>query len=134
VYRPVTTLTFAVDHALHGVRPLGYHLLNVLLHAAVAVLAAVVGRRVTGDGAIAFVTALLFATHPVHTEAVTSVVGRAEVLAALFGLAAWLVIDRRASLGRDLAAALLLLLSALSKESGVTFLGAIALAALLGRG
>ncbi|HLY38545.1 MAG TPA: tetratricopeptide repeat protein [Candidatus Binatia bacterium] len=134
IYRPVTTLSFALDHALHGVRPLGYHLVNVLLHAAVAVLAAAVVRRVTGDTTVAFVTALLFATHPVHTEAVTSVVGRAELLAALFGLAAWLAIDPRASLGRDVGAAILLLLSVLSKESGVTFLGVVALAAVLGRG
>src|SRR5436190_473408 len=134
IYRPVTTLSFALDHALHGVRPLGYHLVNVLLHAAVAVLVAAVVRRVTADATIAFVTALLFATHPVHTEAVTSVVGRAELLAAAFGLGAWLVVDGRISLARDLGAALLLLLSALAKESGVTFLGTIALAALLGRG
>src|SRR5690349_9906211 len=134
IYRPLTTLTFALDHALHGAQPLGYHLANVLLHAAVAVLAAAVVRRVTGDATVAFVTALLFATHPVHTEAVASVVGRAELLAAAFGLAAWLVLDGRVSLARDLGAALLLLLAALSKESGVTFVGAIALAALLGRG
>src|SRR5262245_25104831 len=37
VYRPITTLTFALDHAAHGVAPLGYHLVNVVLHAAVSV-------------------------------------------------------------------------------------------------
>src|SRR5438067_10934194 len=102
IYRPVTTLGFALDHAAHGVRPLGYHLVNVLLHAAVSVLVAAVVRHATGDAAIAFVTALLFAAHPVHTEAVTSVVGRAELLAGLFALAAWLVVDGRVPLARDL--------------------------------
>src|SRR5262245_52353007 len=40
VYRPVTVLSFALDYAVHGVEPFGYHLVNVLLHATVTVLVA----------------------------------------------------------------------------------------------
>lgn len=87
-WRPLTTLSFAINHALHGLAPHGYHIVNVALHAAVsALLLAVLARLV--PWAVALVAALLFAVHPVHTEAVASVVGRAEVLAALGFFAAW---------------------------------------------
>jgi protein O-mannosyl-transferase len=138
VYRPITTLSFALDHVLHGASPFGYHLVNVLLHAGVSLLVALLLVRVTASPSLGILAALLFATHPVHTEAVTSVVGRAEELSALFGLAAWvLLLGVNREGWRTAVAAALLLASALSKESGVTFFGAMAAAAALypaGRG
>jgi tetratricopeptide (TPR) repeat protein len=90
LWRPITTLTFALDHALHGFTPLGYHAVNVGLHAGVSVLLLVVFGQVTAAPLAAAVAALLFAAHPVHTEAVASVVGRAELLAAGGLFLAWL--------------------------------------------
>ena len=90
LWRPVTTLTFALDHALHGIEPLGYHVVNVGLHAGVSVLVLAVFARVTAAPLAAAVAALLFAAHPVHTEAVASVVGRAELLASGGFFLAWL--------------------------------------------
>ena len=90
LWRPLTTLTFALDHALHGITPLGYHAVNVGLHAGVSVLVLVVFARVASAPLAAVVAALLFAAHPVHTEAVASVVGRAELLAAGGFFLAWL--------------------------------------------
>ncbi len=87
-WRPLTTFSFWLNHAWHGLEPRGFHLVNVTLHAGVSVvLLAVLARLV--PWAIAVVAALLFAVHPVHTEAVASVVGRAEVLAALGFFTAW---------------------------------------------
>src|SRR5207247_5366773 len=85
---------FALNHALGGLDPVGFHAVNVLLHAAACVLLAVVLGEVTGRPLLAGTAALLFAAHPVHTEAVASVVGRAEELAALLGLAAWWLVLR----------------------------------------
>ena len=99
-WRPVTTLTFAVDHALHGLAPVGYHVTNVLLHAAMSVLVFAVFTRVTAAPLPSAIAAVLFAAHPVHTEAVASVVGRAELLAAAGFFLAWLLFlhaDARAS-------------------------------------
>ena len=88
-YRPLTTLTFAVNHQLHGLAPEGYHVVNILLHAAVsAVLVLLLARLGLGPG-IALVAGALFAVHPVHVEAVASIVGRAELLSALLALLAW---------------------------------------------
>lgn len=87
-WRPLTTVSFALNHALHGLTPRGYHLVNVALHAGVSVLLLAVAARLTA-WPTAVAAALLFAVHPVHTEAVASVVGRAELLSALGFFAAW---------------------------------------------
>jgi len=86
LYRPVTILSYALNAALTGLRPSLFHLVNDLLHAANSVLVLFVILSLTGGSNIAFFTALLFATHPVHTEAVDNVVGRAELLAFLFSM------------------------------------------------
>jgi len=135
-YRPVTTLTFALNHALGGFDPLGYHVINVLLHAAMCVLLAIVLGRVTGEPRVAVLAALLFAAHPVHTEAVSSVVGRAEVLAALLGLGAWWLVlrARRAARGRSAwlaGAALVLALGFLAKEHVAAIPGVVIAADLI---
>jgi len=132
-YRPVTTLSFALNHALGGLDPLGYHAVNVLLHAAVCVLLAVVLGEITHRPRLAGTAALLFAAHPVHTEAVASVVGRAEELAALAGLGAWWLVlrARRHARGRSAwlaGAALALGAGVLAKENAAT-IPAVVLAA-----
>ncbi len=89
-YRPVLILSFALNYAWTGLNPWSYHFVNVLLHtAAVALLFHLLRRHGVGFRAAA-AAATLFAVHPVHTEAVANVVGRAELLAAVFfGLAWW---------------------------------------------
>src|SRR6185436_16880949 len=81
LYRPFAVLTYAAQFALHGVRPAGYHVVNVLLHALASVLLLLLVRAILDDARVAFAAALLFAVHPIHTEAVSNIVGRAEVLA-----------------------------------------------------
>ncbi len=89
-YRPLQSLTYAVDYGLWGLAPAGFHLTNVLLHAATAVALAAVGVRVLGSAPAALAAALLFGVHPLHVEAVTYVAGRSDPLAALFVLLAML--------------------------------------------
>ena len=69
-YRPLTLTSFAVDHAIWGARPFGFHLTNVLLHALLAVLVFSLALRWTGDSWIALGAGLLYAAHATHTEAV----------------------------------------------------------------
>jgi protein O-mannosyl-transferase len=123
VFRPVTFGTFALNWALHGARPFGFHLVNLLLHAAVTCLLYLLLRTILGVAspqgiAVAFVAAFLFAVHPIHTEAVASITGRAELLAAGFLLAACIlhVSDR------EISALVCFVLAVLSKESAVVFL------------
>jgi tetratricopeptide (TPR) repeat protein len=124
LYRPLTLLTYAIDWQLWGGDPLGFHLVNILLHAAVAgALTALLLRLFPWWGAL--VGGAVFAVHPVHTEAVANVVGRAELLTALFMISACLIyLDKlrsedRLGLARTATIAALYVLSMLSKELGV---------------
>lgn len=87
LWRPATTLSFAIDRAIGG-GVVWFHLVNVLLHAAVTVSWFGLILRLSKRRYLAFAAAILFAVHPIHTEAVTWIAGRAELLAAFFSLAA----------------------------------------------
>ncbi len=121
IFRPVSFATFALNWATGGVHPFSYHLINLLLHAAVTLLLfMVLGKLLEGlpQGAtVAWVAALLFAVHPIHTEDVASIVGRFELLAVGFLLAAWLFHLR----DRLILALVFFVLALMSKESAVAF-------------
>ncbi|KAL5968691.1 Protein O-mannosyl-transferase TMTC3 [Taenia solium] len=88
-YRPLTILTYRWNFALAGLKAWTYHLVNVLLHTCVVYLFYWFSRRFL-DSSGSLAAALLFALHPVHVEAVTGVVGRAELLSAVFVFASLL--------------------------------------------
>lgn len=90
LYRPLVIASFALNRALTGPGPAGFHAVNLLLHALVCGLAWHLARRVGTHYGTALATALLFALHPLHVEAVANIAGRAELLAAACVLAAWL--------------------------------------------
>jgi hypothetical protein len=87
LYRPLSALTVAANWQLSGGDPHAFHAVNVAFHVAATLLVFALARRLLG-GAAGLVAGLLFAVHPVHVEAVANVVGRLEVLAAIFSLAA----------------------------------------------
>ncbi len=83
LYRPHTIASFALNHAISGLNPLGYRIANALIHAlaclALLWLCLRFGLSLFSAGAVS----LLFALHPVHTEAVNAVVARADLMAAV---------------------------------------------------
>ncbi|KAJ8031751.1 Transmembrane and TPR repeat-containing protein 1 [Holothuria leucospilota] len=94
-YRPLTVLTFRMNCLCHGLNPLGFHIVNVALHATVCLLFMHFSRLfLFSDEDLSFRAALLFAVHPVHTEAVAGVVGRADILACIFFLLSLLIYKR----------------------------------------
>ncbi|XP_068611665.1 protein O-mannosyl-transferase TMTC2 [Brachionichthys hirsutus] len=100
-FRPLCTLSFRLNYSLHGLRPWGYHLLNLALHGLVTGLFTAFGRPLLGGGPWSLLAGLLFASHPVHTEAVAGVVGRADVGAAFFFLLSLLCYTRHCGLRGD---------------------------------
>ncbi|MGH9351744.1 MAG: tetratricopeptide repeat protein, partial [Terriglobia bacterium] len=122
-YRPVMTLTYAFCHTLFGFRAAGFHLVSIVMNAAVVCLVFVVARRVFQDRALAFLAATLFALHPVHTEAVDWIAAVTDLEAAFFFLLAfWFFLSLRGATGKRwavLQAAMLAsyALALLSKES-----------------
>jgi protein O-mannosyl-transferase len=88
LWRPLTTLSYALDWRIGSGSPLWFHVVNILLHAANTLLLAWIVRRLFRSETLALVAGLLFAVHPIHTEAVSWIAGRADLLAAFFGLLA----------------------------------------------
>ncbi|XP_044136427.1 protein O-mannosyl-transferase TMTC3 isoform X1 [Bufo gargarizans] len=127
-YRPLTVLTFRLNYLFSELNAVSYHLLNLLLHAVVCVIFLKVCRLFL-DKRTSLIAALLFAVHPIHTEAVTGVVGRAELLSSIFLLAAFLSYTK--SKGPDnsivwtpiAAAVFLVAVATLCKEQGITVVG-----------
>ena len=92
LYRPLTTLSYLVNYAVfgNGTDTAGYHWVNFALHAVNVSLVYLLGILVLGAPAPAFALAALWGLHPLATESVTNVVGRADLLAA-FGVLAGLL-------------------------------------------
>jgi tetratricopeptide (TPR) repeat protein len=93
LYRPLTMLTY-VANARVDRGPAGFHAVNLALHAAVALAVYAMALRLLAAPRAAWIAAALFAVHPIHTEAVSGIVGRAELLAALAALATLLSLAR----------------------------------------
>lgn len=122
-YWPVTWSTFWIQWKLFGLNPLGYHVVNVLLHGANAVLAWQVLRRLAIPGA--WLAALIFAVHPVNVETAAWITQLKSLLATVFylgSLLCFLRFETEAHQGRRwYAASVALFLTAmLSKPSVVT--------------
>jgi tetratricopeptide (TPR) repeat protein len=138
-YRPLMHVSYILTYAAFGLRPWAFHLVNILFHAAVSALVFLTGRRLyrSSQGSpahfSAFLAALLFAAHPIHTEAVTWVAGIPELFFTLFYLLAFYLYIRAVDEVCAHRVALYLLslafffLSTLSKETALTL--PIALAA-----
>lgn len=120
--RAVLKASYALNWALDPA-PFGFHLVNIVLHAVNAVLLFQIGKRLVRND-VAFVAALLFALHPMQTEAVTYVSGRSSSLMATFYLGSLLAYLA----GRPWAlSALLFVLALATRETAVTLPAALLL-------
>ena len=125
-YWPVTYTTFWLEHKLWGLNPLGYHVVNVLLHLANVLLLCRLLGRLSVPGA--WIVAAVFAVHPLHVESVAWVIERKDVLSGLFYLAAFLAYLRSVesrSRGPYLLALVLFVAGLLSKTVVVTLPAAL---------
>ncbi|KAJ8253406.1 hypothetical protein GJAV_G00212600, partial [Gymnothorax javanicus] len=146
-YRPLTVLTFRFNYLLAGgLHPVGFHVVNICLHSAISVLMIDVfavligglaydckGRRLNQTPQASSLAALLFAVHPVHTESVAGIVGRADLLCALFFQLSFLTYCRAFQQGNSkddgfsvvwiIFSLILCAVAMLCKEQGITVLG-----------
>lgn len=123
-FRPIFSSLFTVNYALFGTSPLGWHLVNVLIHGAVTFLVFVVSEKMTRRKLVAALTAALFAVHPVHAESVAWVSGVTDPLMALFLLPAfyYYLRFRESSLWYMAGVALVFyFLALLTKETAIAF-------------
>ncbi|KAM9319222.1 protein O-mannosyl-transferase TMTC4 [Gastrophryne carolinensis] len=144
-YRPLTVLTFRLNYSLAGgLHPIGFHVVNIILHCLVAILMLDVFSLLFSSWAAdklkksiyapkcALLSALFFAAHPVHTECVSGIVGRADLLCALFVVLSFLGYSKalpacskadHTSVFWVIFSVFLGAIAMLCKEQGITVLG-----------
>ena len=123
-YRPVRSLTYALNYWLGGLNPYGYHLFNVLLHSANGAILLWLIFVLTARFWLAVPAALLFTLHPIQTASVAYVSGRKDLLATFFLMAGLLSYCRfrQANRSRWLALAFVAFgLACLAKEVALVF-------------
>ncbi len=131
-YRPVASAFGVLQFKISGTSPVGYHLINVLFHSAISVLVLlIVSRLVAGSPesrpfsllSPALIAALLFAVHPIHTEAVAWIGGFTEISFTFFYLLSLYFYIRAGNGQRKgyLCSVFLFAVSVLCKETALTF-------------
>ena len=146
-YRPFSLILFAFEYQIFGKNPFVFHLVNIVLFAGLCVTLYKLFQKlfsnpvfkgidrndtqkisqnpVVNNNSIAFIGALLFAVHPIHTEVVANIKGADEILALLFSISATLFSLKAFSsknISDYLPAGALFFLALLSKENAITFL------------
>ena len=132
LYRPLSLVTLAIEYQFFGLNPMPNHFVNILVFAGCVILLfffldQFFERKKT---AVAFIAALLFALHPIHTEVVANVKSRDELLCFFFAFLSLNVFMKYMQSGKILQlllGAFCFFLSFLSKETVITFLAVIPL-------
>jgi tetratricopeptide (TPR) repeat protein len=134
-YRPLMHISFMLSYHLFGLAPWGFHLVNILLHVGVTLMVYLISSRLfqsTDLSAIyfsrllPFIAAILFASHPIHTEVVTWVGGVTDLTFTLFFLLALYlyILSAESSAhqkGLSLLSVVSFFLATLCKEPALTF-------------
>ena len=137
-YRPLSLVLFATEYQFFGKNPAPGHFVNILLYAVCVILLfsffnALLEQKKTS---VAFVAALLFALHPIHTEVVANIKSCDELLCFLFAflsLNIFLKYQHTGKITQLLAGSICFLLALLSKETVISFTGIILLVFLFYR-
>lgn len=119
-YRPFLMISIALDYAFFQTSTPGYHLTNITLHATAGFLLYLLAIKLTKKPKLALLASLLFLAHPLHTEAVNSIVNRSEILGAIFAfLALSFSLQKNKNWKDYLIINSSVLLALLSKESAI---------------
>ncbi len=130
-YRPLSAIFGILNYSLFGLKPWGFHLVNMIFHCSVTVLVFLVVRRLlSGQETLPvpvylsppFMAAALFALHPIHTEAVAWISGRADIFFSFFYLLSFYlyVLYRDGAAGGYALSVLSFAAAAFSKEPAIT--------------
>jgi tetratricopeptide (TPR) repeat protein len=116
-YRPLQTISYAIIYKIFKLNPVGYHLLNIFLHTGCAILFFILLKDIYGEK-ISFFVSLLWAIHPVNTEAITYISGTADPLFLFFGLLGIYLYNKNFKILSYIS----FIISLLSKETSVLIL------------
>jgi hypothetical protein len=130
IYRPLTIFSFSLEYPLWHRWAGGYRLTNLLIHTINGFLIFLLARSLLQSQGGALFASAIYLAHPIHTEPVVQLVGRGDLLAAMFLLLAWLLFRQR----RTVLCVLAFILSLLSKENAIAFPAVIALDTFISEG
>lgn len=124
-YRPTAIIFYFLDYAFFGLHPAGYHVHNVLWHVMNCILVYLIIYYMTFNAGQALMVALLFAVHPTHSEAVSVISYRNDLIVAFYLLMSFLLYVRFRKTGNQpkfyLASLLFFCLGVFAKEYAVVF-------------
>lgn len=122
-YRPVRTLSYALNYLVGGEDPFGYHLVNILLHGLNVLLAYLFFLRLTQSTVVSGAAGLIFAVHPIQSAAVAYISGRKDLLATFFLLLGFNLYlrSRKQNYLKLTVAFVCFLMAVLSKEVAIVF-------------
>ncbi len=92
MYRPLKLFTFFLDYWLWGLNPYGFHLTSILLHAVCSILVYLFILLLVKDKVLSWLAALIFVVHPIHTESVSWISARDDVLMSIFYLSTLILV------------------------------------------
>lgn len=125
-YRPIVTISYFIDYHLWGLNPFGFHLHNLILHITNAILLYFLINLISKNKSLSLLASLLFALHPVNSEAVNVISFREDLLIFLFSLSSFILfINMGDYAGKKktflyCASVILFLLALFSKEMAAT--------------
>ena len=127
-YRPISLLSFKVNYLFGKLNPTSYHLLNIFFHILASFLLFYLSFLIVfkKNLMLALAISLLFSVHAIHTENVTSIVGRADIIGCLFFLLSFISYNNYLTLDKFkffLLTVFFAFLALLSKENAVSVLG-----------
>jgi len=123
-YRPLQTLSYAIDHLFWKQNPLGYHISSVIIHLCMALSIFWFVKLIYDNRLMAWIAAIFFVVHPIHTEAVTYISGRSDPLAAVFLILAFIFYKKESAKKSIVFLTLCVLAytcSLLSREASIIF-------------
>lgn len=85
-YRPIRTVSYAIDYYFFGLNPAGFHGFNIFYHVLNGALVFLILRRILRQPRFALLAAILFIVHPIQTDSVTYISGRRDLVFTLFYL------------------------------------------------
>lgn len=131
-YRPIITISYIIDYAIWKLNPTGYHITNIIFHTLCSLSVFGLAFLLYGNKKIAFLSSVVFAIHPIHTESVTWVSGRTDVIslflyimALIYYIKSVLSEGRKTGIVNYVFSVLFLVIALLSKEIAVTFIGIV---------
>ena len=126
-FRPLQAISYTIDYASWGLNPFGYHLTSILIHIANSLMVFFLLSALIKYRSVPFLTAMLFLVHPVQTESVAYIAGRADLLAAFFVLISVLFSLDGKNKYRLFLSVLFFLLALSAKEAAIILPGLIIL-------